>query len=155
MSEIATIISAIALVITAVAGVVAAFSKLGPFVNALNKMLADQHKRAIEAKNKATIQQPASTNVSRSTNFGALGPSRRNLFSSGLVFFSALILLAFSWFHGSPAGSYTVVSCVFAGTTIVLVIMLELAEVMIRSLFSLIESVNAINDRLDQMSKTP
>lgn len=55
MAEIPTIITAVAGVITAVAAVVLATSKLGPFVNAVNKMMADQHKRAMAAASKAKV----------------------------------------------------------------------------------------------------
>src|SRR4051812_23959521 len=57
MQEIAIIITASAALVTAVGVVVGAASKLAPVLTAINKMLADQYKRAKEAKKEAQAKR--------------------------------------------------------------------------------------------------
>jgi hypothetical protein len=69
MNEIAAIISALAGVIISISGLVLAMSKLGPFMTALNKVLADQHKRALEAKKQPTIDSPKESSLTGTSSF--------------------------------------------------------------------------------------
>ncbi len=124
MSETATIISAIAGVVVAIGGVVLAISRLGPFVNAVNKMLNDQHKRAMEAKSKAPIQAPVST--SAITDF----PVRKvSLRWEGLIVLGAFVSMLMQLFL--PLTALTVVTCTLNATGILTTILMLVMKIIV------------------------
>jgi hypothetical protein len=124
MSEIAQIITAMAALVGAIGGVVLAVAKLGPFMTALNKMLADQHKRAIEAKKSAPIQIPVSTSPSQDVQLF----DRRSLGVSLFLMAVSLIIIVVVAFPGGPASSWTVASCALCSTTIIIVVLTLVAQ---------------------------
>jgi hypothetical protein len=105
MSEIATIIAALAALATAAAAFVLAVSRLGPLVNAVNKMLTDQSKRAVDSKNKASTQSPrdSKTNTDEPSTRGA--PPELLLAFGGLVGITAIVSPLFLMGSSDPATS--------------------------------------------------
>jgi hypothetical protein len=135
MTDIAMIIGAITALITAFSGVILAASKLEPVLKAINKMLADHHKRTKEAKNKAADQSTVSTKTS-----SGLRPSFRSWRSRipALVICSgSFTMIVLQLFAKGPATIDVVVTCTLASITIILVITAELTETLLRAILFL------------------
>src|SRR4051812_41984225 len=89
MNDTAIIISAITALVGAVAGLVVAVSKLEPVLKAANKMLADHHKRAKEARKSEEAKRP----VARSAGLpDPPGPTAFRFPTGGLVWLCASLL---------------------------------------------------------------
>jgi hypothetical protein len=142
MAEIATIITATAGLVIAIGGLVLAMSKLGPFINAVNKMLADQHKRANEAKSKPAIQQPVAASAKPSAEEPiqdvSVPKKFRNVFRLVVLFsFIAIILQLVT---PGPPTSATIVVCTVSMGSIILVVMAWLWMILFKSMFMIASS---------------
>jgi len=140
MSETAAIISAVAVLVGSISGVVLAMSKLGPFMTALNKFLAERHKRATEAKNSAAIQRPRS--ASTSTGFWSMS----RMFSVAVILVSFIAIVS-QFFAMHPASPRAVVTCTVGALNIILIVVIELNQLVMRALFEILERPSASDDQ--------
>lgn len=138
MSEIPAIITATAGFVGAIGVVIAAVSKCDKVVAAWNKLKADQHKRALEAKKSVAIQTTASTRIIEEKGGEWRSRNRLYFFTASVVVIS-FIGLFLQFLSSNPASTSSVAVCVMGGTTIVIMIVVLLSTMILDGISSLLE----------------